>query len=199
MAVIKAPNRDYQGGIADVVFRDGVAETDNPAIIAYCRDAGYEVDGDTANPAAPAPAFDGDSSKTHEQLATPLRDAAVDPRPEDFLPPVNAGKADPHGPTVVSPEIHASEGPVPIVPGPVLDDPAGQQARETAAAERVLVDQAPVGEVVAELAAHDEPEQPAGNASQEAWADWVLATHPDLDSETVRSAKRDELRDQYGS
>jgi hypothetical protein len=31
-----------------------------------------------------------------------IRDAAVDPRPEDFLPPTNAGQANPHGPEVVA-------------------------------------------------------------------------------------------------
>ncbi len=39
---------------------------------------------------------------------------------------------------------------------------------------------------------------PAGNATQEAWAEWVIATHPELDEVAVRAAKRDELRDQYG-
>lgn len=40
------------------------------------------------------------------QLGTPLRDAAVDPRPEDYQAPANAGKpgpeGNPHGPNVVS-------------------------------------------------------------------------------------------------
>lgn len=40
------------------------------------------------------------------QVGTPLRDAAVDPRPGDFLPPTNAGEpgpeGNPHGPSVVS-------------------------------------------------------------------------------------------------
>jgi hypothetical protein len=36
------------------------------------------------------------------RLGTPIRDAAVDPRPGDYLAPVNAGKANPHGPAVVS-------------------------------------------------------------------------------------------------
>jgi hypothetical protein len=31
-------------------------------------------------------------------VGTPLRDAAVDPKPEDFLAPINAGEANPHGP-----------------------------------------------------------------------------------------------------
>ena len=41
------------------------------------------------------------------RLGTPLRDAAVDPRPGDHLPPTNAGEpgpfGNPHGPTVVAP------------------------------------------------------------------------------------------------
>lgn len=36
------------------------------------------------------------------RIGTPLRDAAVDPRPGDFLVPTNAGLADPHGPRVVA-------------------------------------------------------------------------------------------------
>jgi hypothetical protein len=43
-----------------------------------------------------------------------LRDAAVDPRPGDFLPPSNAGvpgpEGNPHGPMVVAPELRAIEG-----------------------------------------------------------------------------------------
>lgn len=45
-------------------------------------------------------------SEEYIQLGTPLRDAAVDPRPEDFQAPTNAGRegqsGNPHGPTVVS-------------------------------------------------------------------------------------------------
>lgn len=201
MARIVAPNRDYQGGMADVQFRDGVAETDNPAVIAYCRSAGYEVDGVTDNPAT-LPRIDVDSAKTHQQLAAPLRDAAVDPKPGDFLPPVNAGQADPHGPDVVSPEIHASEGPTPIVPGIVSDNPSEQERRESQAAEQTLIEQKPVGDVVQELAddqaAGRQLEQPAGNASQEAWAAWVIATRRELDEKSVREMKRDDLRETYG-
>ncbi|WP_313816352.1 hypothetical protein [Citricoccus sp.] len=66
---------------------------------------------------------------------TPLRDAAVDPRPTDFLPPTNAGLegevGNPHGPNVISPEIHGSQGVRPVRPGDVSDDPAIQSAAET--------------------------------------------------------------------
>ena len=67
---------------------------------------------------------------------TTLRDAAVDPRPTDFLPPTNAGlegeAGNPHGPNVVSPEIHAVEGNRPVLAGLVSSDPAVQEAAETA-------------------------------------------------------------------
>lgn len=66
---------------------------------------------------------------------TPLRDAAVDPLPTDFLPPVNAGKVgeegNPHGPNVYSPGIHAEQGIRPVRPGVVSDDPATQSTDES--------------------------------------------------------------------
>ena len=34
------------------------------------------------------------------QIGTPLRDASVDPQPDDYVVPTNAGEADPHGPAV---------------------------------------------------------------------------------------------------
>lgn len=81
----------------------------------------------------------------HVQVGTKLRDAAVDPRPDDYLPPTNAGQANPHGPLVVAPEIHGS-GPAPLTPGVVTEE------RETKAAELSLVDGKPAGDVVEALA-----------------------------------------------
>jgi len=76
---------------------------------------------------------------TDVQIGTRLRDAAVDPAPGDFLPPTNAGEegalGNPHGPTVVSPEIHASEGVRPVRPGAVSSTAATQSAAETAHAQ----------------------------------------------------------------
>ncbi|MEK8108663.1 hypothetical protein NKG94_34515 [Micromonospora sp. M12] len=155
---------------------------------------------------------------TEEALGTRLRDAAVDPREGDFLPPVNAGKANPHGPEVVAPGIHAVSGPGPIVPGPVgrleqtedggqvvITDTAEQQRRETTAAEQVFIERRSVPEVTAELAdavdqpaGEQRPEPPAGNASQAEWADWVIATHRELEPDSVRAIKRDDLRTSYG-
>jgi hypothetical protein len=187
MATIKAPNQEYSGQIGDVAFKDGVAETENKAVIAYCRTAGYEVDGRVDNPAA-RPQLPENSSVTERLLGTPLRDAAVDPRRGDFLPPVNAGRADPHGPLVVSPEIHAA-GATPLVPGEVSGDPLAQQAKESAATERALVDQEPAG-----------PEQPAGNASTDAWRAYARQVEDDAEAlAAIDGMQRDELREKYGN
>lgn len=48
--------------------------------------------------------YTGDPQKLHAegevQIGSKVRDAAVDPRPEDYIVPTNAGEADPHGPHV---------------------------------------------------------------------------------------------------
>ncbi len=76
-------------------------------------------------------------------IGSPLRDAAVDPKPWDFLPPTNAGEADPHGPLVVAPGIHGV-GPKPIRGGEVfVDNPEKQEKAETNLAEKVLVEGEP--------------------------------------------------------
>ena len=70
-----------------------------------------------------------------EQVGTRLRDGAVDPRPGDFLGPTNAGAegelGNPHGPTVVNPEIHAMQDNRPVRPGAVSDGAEVQSADET--------------------------------------------------------------------
>ena len=76
-------------------------------------------------------------------VGSPLRDAAVDPKPWDFLPPINVGEADPHGPLVVAPGIHGV-GPKPIRGGEVfVDNPDKQEKAETDLAEEVLVEGKP--------------------------------------------------------
>ena len=71
----------------------------------------------------------------HVQDGTKLRDAAVDPKPGDYLPPTNAGLAgeagNPHGPNVIAPEIHGTEGVHTIRPGLVSSTPATQSEQET--------------------------------------------------------------------
>ncbi|MGO2813378.1 MAG: hypothetical protein ACTIBG_18120 [Brevibacterium aurantiacum] len=67
-----------------------------------------------------------------EQVGTKLRDGAVDPKVGDFLGPSNAGEDNPHGPTVVNPEVHAHQGVRPVRPGEVSDDAEVQDEAETA-------------------------------------------------------------------
>jgi hypothetical protein len=122
------------------------------------------------------------------KVGTPLRDAAVDPKPEDFLPPTNAGQEDPHGPLVVAPEIHAAEGVKPVVGGEVhVDDSAAQSAKELAATEGAMA--GPVATAVG-------GEPPAGNASTDEWRDY--ATSRGATEDDVDGLSRDELRERYG-
>ncbi|XVU25804.1 hypothetical protein ACQPZJ_01730 [Actinoplanes sp. CA-054009] len=196
MVKIIAPNREYNGTVGDVQFKDGVADTDNPAILAYCRSAGYEVDGDVVTPQQePTPADPRDVGDG--LIGTPLRDAAVDPKPGDFLPPINAGEKNPHGPDVVSPEIHAAAGPTPIVPGLVSTDADVQAARESDGARLALIEQQPAGDVVAQLADEPPVEPPAGNASAEEWRAYAV-NHRGVAEAEVAGMKRDDLREKYG-
>ncbi len=166
-------------GVGGLVFTDGVATTDNQAIIDYCTSAGYTVDGTAQDVSVPPPP----DSRTIEPvvvLGTPLRDAAVDPQPVDFLAPSNAGAADPHGPLAVNPEVHASQGVAPVVPGDVSGDPAQQEAKEAAA----------VG-----AAASPPIERPAGNATTAEWQEYAVSRG--MSPEEAATHSRTELRDLY--
>lgn len=44
MAKINSPNKDYCGVSASVTFINGVGETDNPRLIKWFKDKGYEVE-----------------------------------------------------------------------------------------------------------------------------------------------------------
>ena len=169
---INAPAKDYTAtdhyGELKLEFKNGTAEVDKlpPGVRQYLLGAGYGIDEESTVAETPAPADPRDA--THDQLGTPLRDAAVDPKPGDFLPPTNAGKpgeeGNPHGPNVVSPEIHASQGVRPVKAGEVhVDDTDKQEASEQAHTE-----QATSGEPVTGV------EAPAGNASTEAWHEYAL-------------------------
>lgn len=151
---VYAPNEAYAGTVGDVRFESGVASVDegNPAL-SYFRRRGYGIGKKATAEASLAadklePTLDGEPIDARDYAeSTPfgseLRDAAVDPRPDDFLPPTNAGKANPHGPKVVAPGIHGV-GPAPIRPGETfVDDPAKQEAAETQLAEQTLVDGEP--------------------------------------------------------
>lgn len=129
---------------------DGSFTTDDEAVVAYCRSVGYGVGGSRPTPVevpeAPDPRKLDNGGIT--PVGTPLRDAAVDPHKTDFLPPTNAGKANPHGPLVVAPGIHAVETQV-VRPGPVhVEDLAAQQKAETDQATKLLVEGQDVGEAL---------------------------------------------------
>lgn len=144
MTKVQSPIEGFTGttvfGATTLSFKDGVADAkDVPeGVLAYLRGKGFTVDGKTVDlPDAPEPIDSRDI--VEEQIGTKARDAAVDPQPEDFLPPVNAGKADPHGPKVVAPQIHAAKE-QPIRPGKVSDDAKTQQAAESEHAADHLVE-----------------------------------------------------------
>lgn len=152
---IHSPAEGYTGqdryGETVLDFQDGVAEFDGDLPVGvrmYLEGRGYGLGSKKAvapeplsEPADPRELEDGGSV-----VGTRLRDAAVDPEPGDFLAPVNAGEANPHGPSVVSPEIHAS-GPAGIRPGEVfIEDPDKQEAREKAFAEARLIEGATAAE-----------------------------------------------------
>jgi hypothetical protein len=168
MARIESPDPTYTGpGPAGVHFEDGVAETDNPAVISYCQGAGYKVDGQTYTDTPPAARVTDVPDPRFVQDVTPpapLRDAAVDPRPGD-VPPSNAGLANPHGPYVVAPGIGAP---------PVMANPDGDG----------LV---PVTEVKAE--------PPARSASKATWVDYAVSQG--TAREDAEAATRDELAERY--
>lgn len=149
---VYAPNEGYAGSVGDIRFEKGVATV--PAdhrSLGYFKRRGYGIGekGQVENPVLPydkmEPTVDGkpiDARDYTESVpfGSKLRDAAVDPAPDDFLPPTNAGKANPHGPKVVAPQIHA-DGPAGIRPGDVhVDDTDKQAAEETKLAEAVLVE-----------------------------------------------------------
>lgn len=119
-------------------------------------------------------------------IGTRLRDAAVDPRPGDFLVPTKAGEADPHGPEVIAPEIHASEGVRPVKGGEVhVDDPDAQDAAETEHTSKVQDEGAEVSAV------------PAGNASRETWEEYALANG--RSAEDLEGLSRNEIRDLFAA
>lgn len=199
MATVKihAPNAGFTGVRAGVVFKNGVGELDGKtekSALAYFKRQGYGIGKDKPEPEPEVERVDAREA-SHTQLGTPLRDAAVDPEKSDFLAPINAGKADPHGPTVVSPEIHGS-GPKGIKPGDVhVDEPAKQEADEKALAKAVLIENQP--HAVANAQVSDEPSaMPARSASQKAWAAWAVSQG--MDAAEAEAMTRKELIERHG-
>jgi hypothetical protein len=215
---VYAPNTAYNGEVGGVQFRNGVGEADeaeHARALKYFGRAGYGV-GEVPTPAEPAPQVDARQSAEPIPVGTPLRDAAVDPQPEDYLAPINAGQADPHGPEVVAPQIHA-DGPKGIRPGDVLvTDPAGQEQREKALAQAVLIEQQDKTEAVpaaetpldtspeAQAARGQGPEQgapalleqPSRGGSKASWVDY--AVQAGANREEAEDMSRDQLAEKYG-
>jgi len=202
MARITSPVPGFTGdGPQGLRFEDGQATTDNEALIAYFRRKGYGVDGDPVLPADPDPADPREVSEV--VVGTRLRDAAVDPREGDFLPPTNAGEANPHGPQVVSPGIHG-ERPGPVAPGLVSDDPKLQEEKEARAAVAAIAgdlmedrDASREAEILAGSPTLDQPPTaPAGNASKDEWA--AYAVEMGANPEGLKDLTRDQIRSEYG-
>lgn len=191
--------RTYLGPLT-LDFHDGHAELDGDlpdGARDYLLASGYGIDGPAAEPAATVEEPADPRDVGLEQVGSPLRDAAVDPAPEDFLAPTNAGQANPHGSTVVSPGIHALDS-LPVAPGPVPDDAGEQDAKETSLASAVLVEQQDVGDATKAAAGEtSSEEQPKGNASRDDWATYALA-HGASDDD-IADLSRDQLREQYGN
>lgn len=157
---IHAPNPAFDGVVAGVAFAKGKATADrkaDAAAIGYFRRRGYGIGAAAPKPEPePEPAVSAIEAAAVESVGGRLRDAAVDPHPDDFLPPVNAGKADPHGPKVVAPEIH-HDGPAGLRPGVVaVDDPKRQTREEQAAAKAVLIEGRDKGEALGTFAPGDD-------------------------------------------
>lgn len=182
--------RAYSGTIAGHTFDEGRLVSPQledarrvPApVVGYIARHGLEFDDDgllvIADQEGPEP-VDARDASTPQVVGTRLRDAAVDPEPVDFLPPVNAGKADPHGPLVVSPQIHDDPQARAIVTGPVEEPPAQEQAETSAAAELAA-------DVV----------QPATGDRKAEWIDYAVAQG--ADREDAEAATKAELIELYG-
>lgn len=183
MATVTAPVADFAGEVVGVRFDKGRASTDDRRALDYFRRHGYMIDDETPDPTPepPDPRDIGTDGDGIEVVGTPLRDAAVDPRPEDFLPPTNAGQANPHGPEVVSPGLHGVEGVRPVRPGPVPEkSTAAQEVAETAHTEAEHAEAVTV---------------PAKSASKAEWAAYATS----LGATDAESRTKAELVELYGT
>lgn len=193
---IKSPAAGYTGkdqyGETVLNFVDGVADFDGDlpdGVRQYLVGRGYGIG--SQSPTQPEPVEMADPRDVDtEVVGTRLRDAAVDPKPEDFLAPTNAGEGNPHGPEVVSPEIHAS-GPAGILPGNVfVEDPEKQEKRETEFAKARLIDQTPAAVAVADAVPDIEDHGPLGLSDPGSVAQGVAAA-----KEVAAAESEDETSD----
>lgn len=61
MAKITCPNKQYSGISASITFVNGVGETDEPKLIEWFREHGYEVEGEVKQNDNPGAEFEGKS------------------------------------------------------------------------------------------------------------------------------------------
>ncbi|KUN34827.1 hypothetical protein AQJ30_27550 [Streptomyces longwoodensis] len=178
MARITTPVPGYSGpGPAGVMFQDGVGHSDDQAVIDYCRGAGYGIDEEP--PRRETPQVPDPREVTTVVVGAPARDAAVDPSPADFRPPVNAGEANPHGPQVWAPGLPGG-GLQPTAP-PADSDEVTSGTKENEGGPDVP--------------------PPAQNAPVAEWRQWVISTQVDNDPEVhaqVEKATKAELIKKYG-
>lgn len=208
MSKVTAPNRRFNGISAGVSFADGVGETSNPGALAYFERAGYGIDKqppafqsgaqEAFQPALPAEVRGAESND-----AAVMKDASG-PVSDAFLPPINAGEAEPHGPLVVSPGLHAVP-PAPILPGDVHEVPQ-QEIEESRLVERVLVEGEPAtivsgpdplgeGRPAGELRA--QPGVPSKSASKAEWVDHAVARGMSRDE--AEDATKADLQERFGA
>ena len=68
MATIKAPVATFNGSVGSVQFADGEAVTNDKAVIAYCKAAGYTIG---PNPPTTAKAVADKKGPSNEKTADP--------------------------------------------------------------------------------------------------------------------------------
>lgn len=96
--IVSPLSEDAKVGNPPVYLIGGVGFTDRPGVIEYCLSAGYHVEPAESVPSVYSAAVEAYSkTPAARRIGTPLRDAAVDPRPGDYLAPTNAGKPGPQG------------------------------------------------------------------------------------------------------
>lgn len=88
--VIKAPVAEFNGVVGGVQFANGEAETDNAAVLAYCKAAGYTIE--AGKPAGP---FDPNKHSVPEVRAyiDGLDDSDPEARDTEFNRVVEAERA----------------------------------------------------------------------------------------------------------
>ncbi|MEV8395597.1 MULTISPECIES: hypothetical protein [unclassified Streptomyces] len=175
MARITTPVPGYSGqGPGNVYFSNGVAESDDPAVLAYCRAAGYGINADPPEPESPT--VPDPREVTTIMVGAPARDAAVDPRPGDAQVPAGAGEANPHGPDVVAPGLPAAPAADTPPAAPAPHDDGGHSAGP------------------------QEP-RPPQSAPVADWRGWVIRNRVDNDPAVhaeVEKLTKAELIKQYG-